>query len=520
MIVKRVCTLIILVTARYTNGENNGSFPDTFLFGVAISSYQSEGAWNVDGKSESIWDAFTHKHPSPIKDGLNGDVACDSYHRYKEDIALAAGLGLDFYRFSISWSRVLPTGYDNKVNEIGLQYYKNLVAEIRKYNMIPVATIYHWDLPNNLVSIGWDNLKMVDLFVNYSRVVIKNLPDVGVWLTINEPKQICHSGYGDTLLAPAKNSSGLAEYMCAYVVLKAHAETYHMYKEEFKNYTAKMSIVIDCEWYEPLTSSAADKEAAQRFINFECGIYAHPIYIGDWPIDVKFRIDERSLMENYNKSRLPELTLEEINYIQGTADFFALNTYFTYMVNDVPEGDPNITSFQNDVRIEKTYVKGVQLGANGFPVVPWGVYKILKYIKNAYNDPVILITEMGFSEYGLTLEDDLRILFFMDYFNATLEAMFQDGVQVIGIAAWSLLDNFEWVDGYSAHFGFYYIDFTDPNLTRIPKKSVKFFKKLVEKKSLPILENYQNGGTDNKIFNSIVNNLLGIFIIFYILFIQ
>uniref|UniRef100_A0A6P7HGE7 Myrosinase 1-like n=1 Tax=Diabrotica virgifera virgifera TaxID=50390 RepID=A0A6P7HGE7_DIAVI len=237
-----ICITFNLVTAGTKEIKKyNRKFPDNFRFGVATSAYQIEGAWNVDGKGESIWDTYVHRVPSPIKNGDTGDVACDSYYKYKEDVKLAADLGVKLYRFSISWSRVLPNGKADNISEIGLNYYKNLVKEIRKYNMIPVATIYHWDLPQKLYDEGihWSNVSLVPHIVNYARIVIKNLPDVGIWITINEPKQICHLGYGNTLLAPGLNSSGVLEYQCAYVLVKSHAAIYRMYKKEFPHYKGK-----------------------------------------------------------------------------------------------------------------------------------------------------------------------------------------------------------------------------------------------------------------------------------------
>uniref|UniRef100_A0A6P7GLS3 Myrosinase 1-like n=1 Tax=Diabrotica virgifera virgifera TaxID=50390 RepID=A0A6P7GLS3_DIAVI len=270
-----ICLTFNLVAAESQELHYNRKFPDDFLFGAATSAYQIEGAWNVDGKGESIWDTYVHRVPSPIKNGDTGDIACDSYYKYKEDVKLAADLGIKLYRFSISWPRVLPTGKADNISEAGLNYYKNLVKEIRNYGMIPVATIYHWDLPQKLYDEGihWSNVSLVPYIVDYARIVIKALPDVGYWVTINEPKQVCRIGYGATMLAPALNSSGLLEYDCAYVLVKSHAAIYRMYKKEFPDYKAKMSIVIDCQWIEPQTNAPKDKDAAERQLQFEVRIY-------------------------------------------------------------------------------------------------------------------------------------------------------------------------------------------------------------------------------------------------------
>ncbi|KAG5884787.1 Myrosinase 1, partial [Gonioctena quinquepunctata] len=290
----------------YAENTTNRTFPEGFLFGVATAAYQIEGAWNEDGKGENIWDHFVHEDPTRIKNNDTGDVACDSYHKYKEDVALAASLGFHFYRFSIAWSRVLPTGSIDQINEKGLQYYEDLVKEVHDNNMLAVVTLYHWDLPQPIQDMGgWTNKTLVDKFVKYARVVIDRLKDVEYWITINEPKQICYMGYATGEHAPGIRKSGFAEYECAYILVKAHAAVYNMYKNEFPQHKGKMSITVDVEWSEPKTDFKADKDAAERNINFESGIYLHPVYKGDWPKVVKERVAKRSKMENYTKSRLP-----------------------------------------------------------------------------------------------------------------------------------------------------------------------------------------------------------------------
>ncbi|XP_028139023.2 myrosinase 1 [Diabrotica virgifera virgifera] len=501
---------LFLVT--YAQAKNNGSFPKDFLFGVATSAYQIEGAWDEDGKGENIWDHMVHQVPSPIKNNDTGDIACDSYHKYKEDVDILEDLGVNFYRFSISWSRILPTGYPSTVNKAGLEYYKNLTKELVSRNITPVATIFHWDLPQPLSEIdGWSNPRLADLFVEYSRIVIQGLPDVGVWITFNEPKQICHYGYGVGTVAPAIHSSGLREYWCAYTVLNAHAKTYHMYKS--LNLKAPMGITIDCEWYEPLTDSVQDKQAAKRNLNFECGLYAHPLFIGDWPEDVKMRIYERSMAENYNTSRLPELTLAQISYIYGTTDFFGLNYYVTFTVADGKEGPTNVTSYDNDVRIVLGNVSNADIDVTGFPIVPLGLTKVLNHIKTEYNVPKILITEIGISDNG-TLEDESRIKTLKNYFSAILDAVYDHDVNVIGVTIWSLMDNLEWLKGYSAHFGLYSVDFTDDNRTRTAKASAEYYKNVIKTKSIEDNSHSDGGQSITKVNGYVVGFIIVSFYFF------
>ncbi|CAH1106423.1 unnamed protein product [Psylliodes chrysocephalus] len=462
-------------------------FPKEFLFGVATSAYQIEGAWNIDGRGPSIWDHFTHKLPSPILHNDTGDIACDFYHRYKEDIRNMYNIGLQFYRFSISWSRVLPTGYSKPINEKGVTFYKKVIKEILRYNMTPVVTIYHWDLPQRLYEDGidWTNPKLVDIFVNYARIVISRFPEVGLWTTINEPKQICHFGYGLGIFAPGVKSDGLLEYQCAYIVMKIHAATYHMYKNEFPHYKAKMSIVIDCQWIEPLTNTKSDKEATERYRQFECGLYLHPIFIGDWPKIVKDRISERSKSQNLTKSRLPTFTQEEIAFIKGTQDYLGLNHYYTFLVSNIAANEKGFSNYEYDMGAINSESPNWKLDANLRIMSPRGIRRTLKWIKDKYNNPDILITEMGVSDNGKSLQDDHRIEFYRTYSCNILDAMYIDKVKVVGLAAWSLMDNFEWALGYKSRFGLYYIDFrNDPSLKRVPKKSVQFYRQMIKSREL------------------------------------
>ncbi|KAJ8963463.1 hypothetical protein NQ318_018946 [Aromia moschata] len=481
---------------RLVDAQSTKKFPEGFLFGVATAAYQIEGAWNEDGKGENIWDHVVHTNPAFVANMDNGDVACDSYHKYKEDVALAADAGARHYRFSISWSRILPTGYANVTNALGLAYYQNLIDEILAHDMIAMVTLYHWDLPQPLQDIGgWTNPKLVQYFTDYARVVFSNLQGVQYWITINEPKEICRFGYGSGRFAPGLKLDGTGEYVCSYVVLKAHAAVYHTYKDEFPHLKAPIGIVIDGQWSEPASNSIEDEEAAERRNHFELGLYANPIYNGNWPQVVIDRVRMRSENEGLEKSRLPEFTQAEIEYIKGTSDYLGYNTYFTHLVSNVDEPEFGEPGFDKDMRIELSLDPSWSTGANGRSVVPWGCRKFLQWIKKNYGDIEIFITENGVSDDGTSLQDDQRIKYYADYLSAILEAINEDGVRVIGYTAWSLLDNFEWTDGYRYHFGLYHVDFKDPNRTRTPKKSAAFYRSIAT--SLRIPEIGQNGWTDD-----------------------
>ncbi|XP_057653747.1 myrosinase 1-like [Diorhabda carinulata] len=467
--------------------RNNGSFPKKFIFGVATSAFQTEGGWDEDGKGQSIWDNFTHIRPSKISNGDTADVACDSYHRFKEDVQNVKKLGTSMYRFSIAWTRILPTGYSDNINQKGLDYYKELVKVILEFGLIPVATIYQWDLPQRLVDDGndWRSEKIIPIFLNYSRIVIQNLPDVKIWITINEPKQICHSGYGTAFYPPMINGDGTIEYQCMYIILKAHAAVYRMYKKEFPHYTAKMTMVIDCQWSEPYSQDKEDIIAADRVLQFECGVYFHPLCTGDWPEVVKKRIYDRSLAVGLPESRLPAITESDKLAIMGAYDFIGLNHYTTNLVEATDGGLSNETSYDNDIAAATSFSPSWVVEAlDSFAIVPKGLYYVLTYVNQVCNKADILITELGMAEDGSSLDDQIRIDFYQDYLCNMLEAM-KENVNVIGVIFWSLMDNFEWRSGYYPHFGLYHMNATDdPTLTRTPKKSVGFVQELIRSRKL------------------------------------
>nr|AEW46881.1 seminal fluid protein CSSFP031 [Chilo suppressalis] len=462
-------------------------FPKGFLFGTATASYQVEGAWDSDGKAENIWDYLTHNDPCRIKDCSNGDIANDSYNKYKRDVEMMRELGLDFYRFSLSWSRILPTSFPDKINEAGVQYYNNLIDELLKYNIEPIVTLYHWDLPQKLQELGgWTNPHIVDWYVDYARIIFENFGDrVKYWITMNEPREICYQGYGDTTMAPALNIKGIGEYLCAKNLLVAHAKVYRIYEEEFKpKYGGLIGITLSGSWTEPESEKYA--EAADDVIQFEIGIYAHPIFseAGDFPPIMKEKVAKKSATQGFYRSRLPEFTKEEIEMIRGSSDFFGLNHYSS----NVAYKNESINFFDEPSSNDDLGVASYKSpdwsssASSWLKSVPWGFYKLLKYITNNYNDPNIIITENGFSTYG-GLEDDDRITYFRDYLDAMLDAI-EDGCNVTAYTAWSLMDNFEWMQGYVERFGLYEVDYSSPDLTRTPRKSAFVYKNIISTRSL------------------------------------
>nr|CAD7392546.1 unnamed protein product [Timema cristinae] len=390
-----------------------------------------------------------------IADGQNGDVATDAYHKYTEDIKALLELGVDFYRFSISWSRILPNGNISVINQPGIDYYNNIINALLANNIQPVVTIYHWDLPQPLQDLGgWPNSVMVDFFEDYARILFKNFGDrVKWWITFNEPYETT-TGYSAStgVDAPAIDLSGIGDYLAAHTILKAHATAYHVYDTEFRaEQNGKIGITLNNDWQEPKTDSNDDKLAAELAMQFHLGWFAHPIYIGDYPEIMKERIANNSRAEGRNSSRLPVFSDYWINYIKGTYDFYGMNHYSTNLVSLDPSASnvANPPSLWHDQGVNKEFDSSwTGSAASWLKIVPWGIRKQLNWIKDQYGNPPLLITENGYADYG-DLSDTNRIIYYASYLDQVLSAIHTDSCNVIGYTAWSLTDNYEWLQGYT-----------------------------------------------------------------------
>ncbi|XP_045765371.1 myrosinase 1-like [Maniola jurtina] len=469
------------------NGLSNYSFPDNFIFGVATAAFQIEGGWNEDGKGESMWDTYLHKHPNFTLDHTNGDVATDSYHKYKQDIIMIQSLGVNYYRMSLSWPRILPNGTDHYINKAGVRYYRKLMLELIKANITPVVTLFHWDMPTALMDLGgWTNPKMVDYFEDYARVVFSLFGDiVKTWTTMNELHVHCYNGYDLKNFVPAMQSHGVGVYLCSHYMLLAHARAYHLYDKEFRpKQKGKIGLTLDVFYPEPKDSNnKEDVEAAERYIQMHLGLYAHPVYSkeGDYPLLVRERIDNMSRIQGYPRSRLPVFTPEEVEMVRGTSDFFGINHYTSVWVSP-SEMEPGwlVPSLDHDVGAKSEQdPKWPIPGVEWLAVHPPGLRKIVNWITKNYGTRVpIIITENGSSDFG-GLNDYARVSYYNKYLYQLLLAMHEDGCRVEGYFAWTLMDDFEWSDGYRVKFGLFHVDFTNPERKRTPKLSALNYKEIV-----------------------------------------
>ena len=453
-------------------------FPKDFIWGSATSAFQIEGGWNTDGKGPSIWDSFC-QIPGKVHNHATGNIACDHYQKFEEDLDLMAEMGLHAYRFSISWPRLMPTG-KGEVNQAGIDFYSRLIDGLLARNITPWVTLYHWDLPLALQfeEDGWLGDSISDYFAEYARHCFKHFGDrVKHWITLNEPWVITILGYGQGVFAPGKISNS-APYLAGHHLLKAHAKAVNIYRKEFQaEQGGCIGITNNCDWREPLTSSPEDQDAAQRALELFLAWFADPIYKGKYPDCMRERLGDR----------LPHFTAEEIELLKGSSDFFGLNHYTTMYAANASNGLEKGTVYGNgglseDQDVNLSVDPNWKQTAMQWSIVPWGCQKLLEWIDQRYDHPDIIITENGgaFDDRLINgqVDDQDRIDYIREYLKACQQAI-QNGVKLKGYFVWSLLDNFEWASGYDKRFGIHYVDFE--SLKRTPKASAKWFKQVIEK---------------------------------------
>ncbi|KAK2440233.1 beta-glucosidase [Trifolium repens] len=458
-------------------------FPSDFIFGVATSAYQIEGASNEGGRGPSIWDAFSHTE-GKILDKSNGDVAVDHYHHYLEDIDLIAKLGFSAYRFSISWSRIFPDGLGTKVNEEGITFYNNVINALLDRGIQPFVTLYHWDLPLHLDESmgGWLNKKIIEYFAVYADTCFASFGDrVKNWITLNEPLQTAVNGYDIGIFAPGRFENRTVEpYLAAHHQILAHAAAASIYRSKYKaKQGGQLGLVVDCEWAEANSDKIEDKTAAARRLDFQIGWFLNPLYYGEYPEVMRERIGDK----------LPKFSEEDKKILLNSLDFIGLNHYTTRLISHATEctGENHYYNAQQMERIvewEGGQLIGEKAASEWLYVVPWGLRKIINYVSQKYPTP-IYVTENGMDDeendslpLHEILDDKLRVRYFKGYLASVAQAI-KDGADVRGYFAWSLLDNFEWAQGYTKRFGLVYVDYKN-GLTRHPKSSAYWFSRFLK----------------------------------------
>ncbi len=450
----------------------NCKFPKGFKFGTSTAAFQVEGAWLQDGKSLSAWDNLAHL-PGFTSDGLAPDVGADSYNRYPEDIALMKSAGIKHYRMSIAWTRILPAARDGSpVNAVAVEHYREMLKAFIDAGITPYVTLIHGDLPMLMYLHGYGHADkyFVNDFRYYADVCFQRFGDlVKNWFTFNEPWCIA------VFEGCKPEECSTMPYLVAHNVLLAHAAAVKLYRQKYApSQGGKVGIVLNTDMFYPKdATNAKDKEAAERALAFYLGWFAEPIFSGDYPAVMKTKLGKR----------LPQFTEEQKAMLKGSADFFALNHYSSVVCEDGRAKEGN--NYWNDMNVSMSNRKEWKLTDMGWAIVPEGIHDILVEIYKRYTRATgvpIYVTENGMANKETTREaginDTPRIEYYQAYLKNVERAANEDGVNVQGYFAWSLLDNFEWGAGFTKRFGLVRVEVGEVPV-RIPKKSLIWYRDFI-----------------------------------------
>jgi beta-glucosidase len=440
-------------------------FPDGFVWGTATAAYQIEGAAHEDGRGASIWDTFSHT-PGKTANGDTGDVACDHYHRYPDDVALMQQLGVQAYRFSIAWPRILPHG-TGEVNEAGLNFYDKLVDTLLAANITPFVTLYHWDLPQALQDEGgWTNRTTADAFAHYTDVVARRLGDrVKHWITLNEPW--CSAFLGHALGQHAPGTRDYSDALAAaHTLLLAHGKAVPVLRAAVPD--AQVGITLNLAPGLPATDDPNDIEAVQRFDGFMNRWFLNPVYGHGYPDDVSW----------WYRFFMPKIEDGDLETIAAPLDFLGINYYF-------PVGVRAASLLENPLRFanmtpDEAVAQGYEMTAMDWPIVPQGLADLLARVQRDYAPQTIYITENGaaFDDEVVDgqIHDERRLAYLREHFQAAHQAI-EAGVPLRGYFVWSFMDNFEWAYGYDKRFGIVHVDY--PTQQRTPKQSAHWYQQVI-----------------------------------------
>jgi beta-glucosidase len=431
------------------------AFPSEFVWGAATAAYQIEGAANEDGRGESVWDRFCAT-PGKVRNGDSGAVACDFYHRYPGDIALMRELGLDAFRFSIAWPRILPDGR-GRVNEVGLDFYDRLVDELLASGVTPFPTLFHWDTPQALEDAGgWTSRATAEAFVEYAEVVAARLGDrIDHWTTHNEPWVVAWIGHARGEHAPGRTSD-VDAIAAAHHLLLSHGWAVEALRRAAPQ--AEVGIALNLEHVDAASESPADVEAAREMDDMANRWFLDPVFRGEYPSDLLARYE-------------PPLREGDLTAISAPIDFLGVNNYFRFVVQAGSNGGgPHVV---HDPEWQRTDM--------GWEIYPDGLYRLLTRVARDYSPPAMYVTENG-AAFGDILSHDgrvhdpERVEYIESHVDAVLRAA-ADGAPMKGYFVWSFLDNFEWSLGYSKRFGIVYVDY--PTQERVPKDSFYRYRDLI-----------------------------------------
>jgi len=449
-------------------------FPENFLWGTATASYQVEGAVNEGGRGASIWDTFSHT-PGKVLHGDTGDIACDQYHRLEGDLDLMSELGIQAYRFSVAWPRIQPGG-SGPANQDGLDFYRTLVDGLRQRSIEPMLTLYHWDLPQALEDLGgWTIRDTSEHFAEYAGIVYEALADsVGFWITLNEPWVSAWMGYGLGVHAPGESDASKALAATHHLLLGHGLAMERMRSADDGN---QLGVTLNLHPAHPSRDHEADREAARRVDGQAVRLYLDPLFLGEYPEDLISFYRERGAE--------PPVRDGDLKKISQPLDFLGVNYYFRHHIRDAPNETPSQVPF-SDLAARPILPHAAEKTAMGWPVEPEGLTEILVRIKEDYADVPIYITENGRAVHDYIdpegdVDDEERVSYLDAHFRAAHEAI-EAGVDLRGYMVWSLLDNFEWAEGYSKRFGIVFVEYSTQR--RIPKSSARWYSDVIRRNGL------------------------------------
>jgi beta-glucosidase len=453
--------------------DDERRMPDGFLWGAATSAYQIEGAVDEDGRGPSIWDTFCAR-PRAVRHGDTGAITCDHYHRWREDLDLLTELRLSAYRFSIAWPRIHPTGR-GAVNQPGLDHYRRLVDTLLERSITPAVTLYHWDLPQPLQDAGgWPARSTADAFAEYAMIVADALGDrVPLWITLNEPWVSSFLGYGSGRHAPGVRD-GRAALLAAHHQLLAHG----LAAGGLRGTAGAVGVTLNLSPVWPAGRDAADAAAAQRMDGNRNKWFLDPILTGAYPAD---------LVEWYGGDFDGIVRDGDLGLVSAPLDFLGVNYYFrTHVVAGDPPADREGVLPLLGAHVENPPF--VPVTAMGWPIEPDGLTELLTRLRRDYPGlPPVYVTENGaaFDDYVDPeggVDDEERIAYLQGHLRALHDAI-GAGVDVRGYFCWSLLDNFEWAEGYGRRFGLYYVDYLAQR--RIAKASARWYAEVAARNAVP-----------------------------------
>lgn len=475
----------------HETGQCQNAFPDGFKWAVATAAYQVEGAVEMDGRTPSIWDSYCRSHPG-VACADRGD---DMRHLFKDDIAMMARMHVTSYRFSISWSRLMmwvPELGRAVANPAGVKFYKDLIHELRRWNIEPLITLYHWDMPmfleDNLgEGSAWLSKQVVGHFEDYARVAFTEFGHlVPMWFTMNEPWTYCFLGYGAGVHAPGRSGTATEAYLCAHNTLLAHAQAAQLYRSMRNEGTVmrrgKISIVINSDFGVPANpDEPADVEAAEAYMQYQFDWFLSPLVNGHYPPHMVERAG----------THLPTFSQEESELVRGSLDgVLGLNHYTTHLITecDSPRSTTNCSSLSVGWGFDLHVDSGPHPSdARQSPECGWhagyapGYGLLLDYVHEHYPDLDILLTESGWCGTDL-IDDQDQLWYYQTYLEQVHQAM-QRGVPILGYTAWSLMDNYEW-GSFQPRFGLWHVDYD--TLERVPKTAALWFGEVAKKNCLDV----------------------------------